>query len=65
MNEQLNELKCPECGGRLTKQGVVWSGRRRAQRYLCSACGLSTVKPQPVNQDSPDVAPQLEHSVPG
>lgn len=43
--EALQELKCPECHGRLVRFGQIWSGRVRIQRYLCPTCGRSTIHP--------------------
>jgi len=34
-----DERKCPDCGGETVRYGVVWSGRRRVQRYICKDCG--------------------------
>lgn len=34
---------CPECGTQMHKNGKVWSGRHRKQRYLCPACGRKTI----------------------
>lgn len=33
-------LACPECKSkRIAKDGVVWSGRKKVQRYRCAECG--------------------------
>lgn len=46
------KLKCPECDCEdLVKAGVVWSGRDEVQRYLCTKCGRTTVKPENNHQE--------------
>lgn len=50
----LNEVKrviCKECHGYMHKAGKVWSGKHKAQRYRCNACGFTTTNPQP-HQDN-------------
>ena len=33
-------LNCPECKSRnVVKDGKVWSGRKKTQRYRCKDCG--------------------------
>ena len=34
-----NRPSCPECGGRMVRDGWVWSGRQRVQRWACTGCG--------------------------
>jgi transposase-like protein len=39
------EIKlCPECKSKMIKNGIVFSGRKKVQRYLCSKCGRTSVK---------------------
>ena len=49
-----DERKCPDCGGKTVRYGVVWSGRRRMQRYLCKDCGrlvYSAIIPDDANAE--------------
>jgi transposase-like protein len=39
-------LMCPECQSKkLIKLGIIWSGRKRSQKYQCQDCGRQTVRP--------------------
>ncbi len=30
---------CPDCGEKMHKAGMAWSGRNKVQRYQCPKCG--------------------------
>jgi len=41
------KLRCPECNSsRMVKAGRIFSGRKKAQRYLCQNCGFHTIYPR-------------------
>lgn len=39
MTTEITLVLCPECGHRMHKMGMVWSGRHQIQRFRCPACG--------------------------
>jgi predicted RNA-binding Zn-ribbon protein involved in translation (DUF1610 family) len=39
-------MTCPECGSKVHKAGMCWSGRKKIQNWMCSKCGRHTVVPK-------------------
>jgi len=40
----MNPPNCPECGAKMHKSGMAWSGRKKIQRWKCYNCGRATIK---------------------
>jgi transposase-like protein len=54
--------RCPDCGTVVGKDGNKWSGRKKVQKWLCSACGKVTT--HPVVSRTISIAPTVGITVP-
>ncbi|KKN71836.1 hypothetical protein LCGC14_0416900 [marine sediment metagenome] len=39
-------MNCPDCKTSMHKNGKVWSGKKKVQRFRCPKCGRTTTRHQ-------------------